>query len=104
MEELKKILFSLNEIQYLNPITHYADVEGLGERGFTTTKEIESDSRIDEGIIEIHAVYGDTANPTATLILEVNVLTREVSNSMLYQTNPYLIKEEVQGFELPAYI
>jgi len=103
MNELKETLKKLHELQYVNPITTMFDIEGLGEREFTTTKHINSDARIDEGIIEIEAHYGDENNPTAIIILEVDLFSREVLNSKLFALHPDLILKEIESFEQPTY-
>lgn len=100
MNELKQTLKKLHELQYVNPIKTMFDIEGLGEREFTTTKHIHSQKRIDEGIVEIEAQYGPENNPTALIILEVDLFSREILNSPenLYAIDMESIKKEIETY------
>ena len=86
---IKKTLFLLNELQYVKPLTVTLDIEGLGDRQFTTTSEIEAES-LDEGSVEIYAYYKDVAKAKLLVDLE----TREVLHSDIVETDDYEIERE----------
>ena len=93
-KKIAELLHDLNDIQYLNPITHTLTIEGLGDRQFTTTKDIEAES-LDEGAIEIYAIYGDADYPTATTKLLVDIKTREVLDAdSEIEVDEYLVHHE----------
>lgn len=98
MNELKQTLKKLHELQYVNPITTMFDIEGLGEREFTTTQTIVSESHLDEGIVYIESIYGKKEDPTALLVLKVDLFSREIYSIKLQGVDPRLVQKEIDLF------
>lgn len=94
MKELTQLMYNLNNLLYLEPVTQDIEIGDMGSREFTSTKDIVEGCDYSDGWIEVYATY-----KTHVAILMVDLMTREVIDYRLTETDYEAIKNARKDYE-----